>query len=181
MAVCADAVCKSLEWKGDRSCWRQGHMCQDQADMLPRSLDTGARLPGLLCKFLTGGMDAMARNGSSCFENHKPALLLPKGPVIPGVGTASPLAITTTMLGNFTRKTTCGLLWLQVLLLGTTGSVMHMPIWTKSGLDCSWPVCLGRFLLQQMVIIFYQTLQRVRHLLKDTCSLHDNNVHPSLA
>jgi len=35
----------------------------------------------------------------------------PGGPAVPGVGTASPLAVTTAMLRNFTRKTTCSLLW----------------------------------------------------------------------
>lgn len=154
MAVlCAATVCKSLGWKGDRPCWRLGHMCQDQVKTFPHSLGTGAMLPGLWCKFLTRGMDSMARKRSSSFENHKPALWLLRGPVIPSVGTASPLAITI-MLGNFTRKTTCSLPRLQVLLLGTAGTVIHMPIWTKYGLDCSWPVCLRKFLLQQMAIFF---------------------------
>lgn len=62
------------------------------------------RLGSLQCKFLTGGMDEMARNSSSCFENHKPALWLPRGPAIPDVGTASPLAATATILQNFPRS-----------------------------------------------------------------------------
>lgn len=78
-------------------------MCHNQVEMLPHSLDPGARSSGLLCKFLTGHMDAMAINGFSCFENHKSALWLPRGLEIPSVGTTAPLAITT-MLGNFTKK-----------------------------------------------------------------------------
>jgi len=102
-------------------------MCQDQVEVLPHSLDTRARLPGLWYKLLAGDMDAIARNVSSCFEDHKPALWLPRDPVILGVGTASPLAIPAT-LGRFTKEAICGLPWLQVLLLGTTGSVTHMPV-----------------------------------------------------
>lgn len=94
-------------------------MCQDQGETLPHSLDIEARSPGLRREFLAGSTEAMARKGSSCVENHKPALWLPKDREIPSAGTASPLAITTT-LGNFSRKTTCGLLRLQVLLLSTS-------------------------------------------------------------
>lgn len=73
-------------------------------ERVPHWLDTADRLGGLQRKFLTGGMDAIARNGSSYLENHKPALWLPRGPAIPGVGTASPLAATAAILQSFSRK-----------------------------------------------------------------------------
>lgn len=68
--------------------------------MLPLPGHRG-RLWGLQCKLLTGGMDEMARNNSSCLQ---PALWLPRGPAIPGVGTVSPLAATATILQSFPRN-----------------------------------------------------------------------------
>lgn len=84
-------------------------MCQDQGEMLPHYL-MREQVGGLQCKFLTGGTDEMARNSSSFFENHKPALWLPRGPAIPGVSTASPLAAIATILQSFPRSN----LWFSV-------------------------------------------------------------------
>lgn len=107
MAVfCAATVSKGLQWKNDSPCWRQGPICQDQVEMLPLPGCRG-RLGGLQCKLLTGGMDEMARNSSSFLQ---PALWLPRGPAIPGVGTASPLAATATILQSFPRSN----LWFSV-------------------------------------------------------------------
>lgn len=65
------------------------------------------RLGGLQCKLLTGSMDEMARNSSSCLQQ---VLWLPRGPAIPGVGTASPLAATGSILQSFPRSN----LWFSV-------------------------------------------------------------------
>lgn len=62
------------------------------------------RLGGLECKFFTGTTDEMLRNSSSYFENHKPALWLPRGPAIPGLSTASPLAAAAAILQSFPRS-----------------------------------------------------------------------------
>lgn len=113
-----------------------------------------ARLSRNWGKFLKGNIDGVSINGCSCSKNHKLVFWFPGGDCSSWCGHSKSSGWNKSY-ANFTRKITCSLLWLQVLLLGTTSSIMHKTVWTKSVLDCSWPVCLRKFLLQQMVMIFF--------------------------
>lgn len=150
MAVlCAATVCRSLQWK-------KGHICQDQVEMLPQCLDAGA------------GWGASSASSSQVawmrWQEIVPVVLRTTNQPCGFPGALQFLMLVQQVLWlqqqlfyRTSQEVTRGFLWLQLLLLGTT--VMYKLVRTKSGLDCSWPVGFRRFLLQQMVIIFYQTLQ----------------------
>lgn len=149
MAVlCAATVSRSLQWKKDRLCWRQGHICQDQVEMPRHCLDAVA------------GWGASSASSSQVVWMKWQEIV----PVVCNQSCGFPGALQFLVLVQqvlwlqqdlfyrASQEVTCGFLWLQLLLLGTT--LMHKLVRTKSGLDCIWPVDLRRFLLQQMVAIF---------------------------
>lgn len=149
--LCAATVSRSLQWKKDRAIY--------------------ARTKGKCSLTLSGkgaGLGAFSASSSQVvwmkWQEIFPAVLRTTNQPCGFPGALQFLVLVQQVLWlqhqlfyRSFQEVTGGFLWLQLLLLGTT--VMHKLVRTKSGLDCSWAVSLRRFLLQQMVIVFYQTLQ----------------------